>query len=137
MNKKAKSFVVIMIVIAVLALALRVIIAGIIKRNMIQNESNAQGTLKLVSAALENYAKDHVGSYPNDFSLLVKSQPPYLDRDYPSQPPVKGYDYTCNRIEAGGYSCLASPVKCNLTGRQAYTVTSGGLFVSEECSKKE
>ena len=64
-DKKGKSFITIMIVIAISALLLRIAFDRIIKINIAQNESNAQGTLKLISAALENYAKGHSGAYPS------------------------------------------------------------------------
>jgi hypothetical protein len=134
-NNKAKSFLTIMIIIAISALALRYAIDRIIKFNISQNESNAQGTLKLLSVALENYAKDNKGSYPSDPSILTKSKPAYLDKDYITQSPSKGYNFACARLDASGYSCSASPVMCKLSGTMVYTVTTGGLFVSEECQK--
>ena len=136
-NNRAKSFVTIMIIIATLALFLRFALDGIIKFNISQNESNAQGTLKLISAALENYAKDNHGIYPAGASLLTKSKPPYLDKDYIMQSPAKGYIYACARLESSGYSCNASPVNCKLSGNMAYSITTGSLLVSEECQKRE
>jgi len=126
----------IMIVIAFLALVLRFGIDRIIKFNISQNESNAQGTLKLISAALENYALDNQGIYPINLSLLTKSKPPYLDRDYIILSPSKGYNYGCSRLEPSGYSCYASPVRCKLSGTVVYTITTGGLLVSENCETK-
>jgi len=136
-DKRGKSFVTIMIVIALLALILRIVVEALINRNMALNQSNAQGTLKLISAALENYAKDNQGAYPANFSLLAKPQPPYLDRDYLAQSPIKGYNYSCPRLEPSGYSCSAAPKKCGFDGKIAYNVTTGGIAVLEECSKKE
>jgi len=127
----------IMMVIAVSALFLRFAIDKVIRFNISQNESNAQGTLKLISAALENYAKDNHGVYPASADILTKSQPPYLDKDYISQYPAKGYNFTCPKLEPSGYNCYASPVRCKLTGIMMYTVTTGGLFVSEGCKVKE
>lgn len=136
-NNKARSFVTIAIIIAISSLLLRISIEKIIKINIAQNESNAQATLKLISAALESYAKDHLGAYPTNFTLLVQDNPAYLDKDYLADSPLKGYDYNCSRLELSGYSCLASPTRCSLTGRTTYLVSTGGLIISEECSKKE
>lgn len=127
----------IMITLAVSALILRVVIEQVIRINLNQNESSAQGTLKLVSTALENYAKNHQGVFPTDFADLVESKPAYLDRDYISDSPLKGYNYNCSRIEPAGYSCSAAPVKCKLSGRFIYTVTTGGLLIYEKCDIKE
>lgn len=136
-NNKAKSFVAIMIVIALLALVLRIVIEETMKTSIEQNESNAQTTLKLISVALENYAANNKGSFPANLSILTQADFRYLDRDYIAQSPIKGYNYTCSRLESSGYSCSAFPVSCNLTGRMTYLVSTGGLFVSENCSKKE
>ena len=136
-NIKARSFVVIMIVIAMSALVLRMLMGWFINMNIVQNESNAQSTLKLISAALENYAKDNQGVYPVQFSVLTESKPPYLDKDYIKQSPIKGYDYDCTRLDATGYSCYAFPTRCKLTGMSAFSVTTGNLLISEDCDKKE
>jgi hypothetical protein len=126
-----------MIVVAVCALFLRYGIVKLIESNIAQNDSDASSIVKLVSQAIENYARDNQGVYPTDFSLLTKPKPPYLDKNYIVQSPLKGYNYTCSRLEASGYSCTAVPVKCRLTGKMIYTVSTGGLFVSEECNRKE
>lgn len=135
--KRGRSFVIIMVVIAICALVLRFGIEELIKINITQNESNASGTLKLISTALENYAKDHSGSFPTSLSLLTKDNPPYLDKDYIAESPIRGYNFGCGRLEISGYSCLATPIKCKLSGKMIYTVTTGGLLISEECTKKE
>ncbi len=136
-DNRAKSFVMIMIIIAISALFLRIVIDSLIKINITQNESQASMTLKYISAALENYAKDNHDIYTSNFSVLTQPRPPYLDKDYITQSPLKGYNYSCPRLEPSGYSCYASPVRCKLTGRMVYTITTGGLLISEECDKKE
>jgi len=140
-NSRGKSFITIMVVIALSALLLRFTIERLIKFSINQNESNASATLKLISAALENYAKNNNNAYPVNISALIKSQPPYLDKDYIKQSPImgyiKGYNYNCSRLEAAGYSCSAVPVKCGLTGKSIYNIITGGLLISEECDKKE
>ncbi len=136
-NIKARSFVLIMVIIAATALILRFAIGCIIKMNIAQNESNASVTLKFISAALQNYARDHNGNFPSDLALLANNTPPYLDDDDVAKSPVKGYNYVCARLEPSGYSCSATPLKCGLTGTASYTISTGGLIVSEECNKKE
>lgn len=136
-NKKAKSFVVIMIVIALSALTLRVLVGKIISLTTAQNEANAQSTLRLICTAIENYAKDNHGVYPDKISVLTQSSPAYLDKDYIKQSPIKGYNYNCNRLEPSGYSCQALPIRCRLTGKIAFTITTGNLLISEDCDKRE
>jgi type II secretory pathway pseudopilin PulG len=132
-----RSFVWIMIVIAVASLLLRVAIEKLMIFNIAQNEINAQNNLKLISTALENYAKAHKGIFPDDFSLLTKSTPQLLDNNYLALSPIKGYNYSCSRLDASSYACSAMPDKCRLTANTIYSVSTGGLFVSEACSKQE
>ncbi len=136
-DNRARSFVTVMIVIAVSALLLRTTIEQVIKISMAQNESSALTNLKLISTALENYAKDHKGAYPASLSVLVNISPRYLDQNYINESPVKGYNYSCQRLEPSSYSCSAIPAMCKLTGRMSYTVVTAGSLVFEECSKKE
>ena len=126
-----------MIVVAVCAFLLRIAIDRIIKINITQNESNAQYTLKLIATALENYANDNQGAYPLSLSLLTQPSPPYLDKDYIKQSSIKGYLYNCPRLDGSGYNCSASPAQCKLTGSTVYSVTTGGILVSEGCNIKE
>ena len=126
-----------MIIIAVCALLLRIVIERLIKMNIVQHESHASVTLKLISAALENYAKDNKGVFPSSISVLTQTKPAYLDKDYISKSPLRGYNYSCPRLEASGYSCYANPVTCKLSGNMIYTITTGSLLVSENCERKE
>lgn len=136
-NQRARSFVFIMVVIALSAFFLRIAIEQFIKINIVQNESSAQTALKLISVALENYSKDNHGVFPSSLSTLTKTQPVYLDQDYVLHSPIKGYSFNCLSLEPGGYRCSAVPVKCKFTGNNGFTVTTGGLFFSEDCGKTQ
>ncbi len=136
LNNVARSFVMIMIVLALLALGLRIGVHKIIAYNIDENQLLAQLNLKLLSTALENYAKDNKGVYPVSAAVLTKGEPVYLERDYLAVASIHGYEYDCRRLDAAGYSCAATPVNCKLTGRKVYAVSTGGLIISEECDKK-
>ncbi len=136
-NTQARSFVVIMVVIALSALLLRIAIEKIIEVTSDQNEAIAQSTLKSIATALDNYARDNQGIYPKGISILSQSKPRYLDKDYVTQSPIKGYTYSCGRLDASGYSCYAFPVRCRLTGKVDFTVSTGNLLISEDCRKEE
>ena len=135
-SRSAKSFVTIMIVIAICALFLRITIERLIKYNISQNGSIALSTVKLISTALENYAKDNHGVYPASLTVLTKTKPAYLDRDYTSSP-FKGYNYSCSMLESSGYSCNATPARCGISGITVYIVTTGSSLITQECEKRE
>ncbi len=133
---KARSFILIMVCLAFLAVFLRFGIKKLIEVNIAQNESNAQLTLKLISTALENYAKDNKGIYPESISNLTKTRPPYLEKDYTRQASfIKNYDCSCSRLASNSYSCSAIPVKCGLTGKVSYTISTGGILLTEDCNR--
>lgn len=136
LNKKGRSFVTIMIIFAFCALLLRLAVHKIIIYNIEQNELLAKGNLKLLSTALENYAKDNKGVYPVNIDLLTKNNPPYLEKNYLAVSSVRGYEYDCQRLDSLGYNCSALPVNCKLTGKVIYAVSTGGLIIAESCDKK-
>jgi len=133
----ARSFVLIMIIIALASLILRIAIDKIMQVSIAQNESVAQSNLKLISAALENYAKANNGIFPPNLATLINTIPPFLDKDYIAQPVIKGYNYSCPVLDASTYSCVAAPGKCRITGRKIYAVSTGGSLSYEDCSTKE
>ncbi len=136
-NKKAKSLVVIMLIVAICAFILRFAVIKAIRLNISYDEAAASATLKLISAALENYSKDNHGLFPSSISALAITKPAYLDKDYTKQFPIKGYNYICDRLDTLGYNCSAVPIKCNITGQKIFKVSTGSLFVIQDCRKEE
>ncbi len=137
MNISGKSFLVLIIVIAFTALLLRFAVNQIITLTIVQNESGAAGIIKMVGTALENYASNNNNVFPGSIQALTETNPPYLNRDYIAESPLRGYNYSCSRLEPSGFSCSAAPLKCNLTGKKIFVVSTGNIFVSEDCFKKE
>jgi hypothetical protein len=135
-NNEARSFVTIMIIVALSALLLRTAIEKLIVYNVGQNQLLAKGNLKLLSTALENYAKDNMGAYPVNIELLTNNIPPYLEKNYLAVSMVRGYEYDCEHLDSTGYNCSATPVNCQLTGELTYVVSTGGLIIAERCDKK-
>lgn len=136
-NNSAKSLVVIMLIAAICAFILRIAVIKAIRLNISYDETVASATLKLISAALENYSKDNKGLFPSSISALATTKPAYLDRDYTKQFPIKGYNYICDRLDSLGYNCSAVPIKCNITGQKIFKVSTGSLFVTQDCRKEE
>lgn len=132
-NIQARSFITIMVFTAFFTLVLRIAVEQVIKFNITQNESSAEAALKLISAALENYAKDNQGIFPTNLAVLSQAAPTYLDKSYINQSSLKGYSYNCFKLEQTSYNCSVVPAKCRLTGNVTYTVTTGGDLVSEPC----
>jgi len=136
LNREARSFVLIMIVAALSALFLRLAIEKIIIYNLEHNQLLAQVNLKLLSTALENYAKNNKNTYPASVDQLIKSKPVYLERNYLAVSSIRGYAYDCQRLDPAGYNCSAAPVDCRLSGKMVYAVSTGGLILAENCDKK-
>jgi len=136
-SRKARSFVIIMIVISLTALILRIAIVKFADFTIIQNEATALETLKLLTTAIENYAKDHLGVFPTSLEALVLSSPAYIEKEYISLSYEKGYNFNCLRLESSGYTCSASPSRCKISGKKTFTMTTGQVLTAEECGRKE
>ncbi len=132
-----RSFVAIMIVIGVFAFCLRIALEQVMRISILRNQADSLTSIKLISTALENYAKDNNNVFLRALAPLTETEPAYLDRDYSSLSSFKGYSYNCPRLDSSGYSCVATPVKCGTTGQLVYSVTTGGSITQEACVKKE
>ncbi|MBL7081891.1 MAG: hypothetical protein ISS44_04950 [Candidatus Omnitrophica bacterium] len=132
-RKIVRNYIVILIIFAVVVFFLRVAISQVIKITITRNESSAQTNLKVIAAALENYAQDNQGLYPTNISVLRKRALPYLDKNYITASPLQGYKYSCSKLDITGYSCFATPVKCGLTGIKIYMTTTGEILSWQDC----
>lgn len=82
--------------------------------------------LKSLSQASERYRQDK-GQFPDNFSQLYFSQPPYLEEMY-CDTVRYGYQFSC-QFTAQGYVFSARPQDEKSRGRkQSFTVTTGGQF---------
>ena len=125
--RKAFTLVEVLIVISIITLLVTISMPGLLRERMAANEESARAALKEISTALENYVEKN-SQYPVNFSDLVKANPPYLNYDYIAGSPIKGYNFTCQPFDTGGYSCSAAPQRCGLTGSKIYTITTGGML---------
>ncbi|MDD5347245.1 MAG: type II secretion system protein [Candidatus Omnitrophica bacterium] len=137
MNRRGRSLVVFMIVIALAALVLRFAIMQVITFRIAQNEADAEESLKLVTTALENFANDHDHAYPASLEALAAATPPYIKSEYLGPSYTRGYVFNCLRVEPSGYTCTVMPVRCGLTGIKTFTVTTGQVVTAESCNIKE
>ncbi|MFA5320593.1 MAG: hypothetical protein WBE75_00240 [Candidatus Omnitrophota bacterium] len=135
--EKGKSILVLVTVVGVLSLLLSILGEKVIGLIVNRNNAAAAATLKTIATGLENYGKEHGGEYPDNFAVLTKGQPPYIDRDYLAGSPHNGFNYFCSRLDKTGYNCSAIPLKCGISGSKNYAVATGNLFVSEDCDKNE
>ena len=115
-------------------LLLTLAIPSLLRARMTANESSTRAALKTIAAALETHASDTGVGYPTNISALLEGDPPYINRNYIAESPIEGYNYGCDFLEVGGYSCSATPVSCNQTGSKIYTITTGALFSEKECN---
>jgi prepilin-type N-terminal cleavage/methylation domain-containing protein len=131
--RKGFTLVEIMIVVAIIALLAAIAIPNLLRARVNANESNAQATLRTISTACESYAAANNGNYPTAMTDLTGATPPYLNEDYTAAA-RQGYNFACGTMDASGYSCTATPVTCNTTGTKTFTITTGGVLASADCS---
>ena len=130
--RKGFTLVEIMIVVAIIALLAAIAIPNLLRARITANESAAQANLRTISTALENYAAANNGSYATDESQLTDATPPYLNQSFCGNT-IQGYTYSCT-LAATGYTVTATPASCGTSGTKTYTIETGGVLSSADCS---
>jgi len=124
LSRKAFTLVEIMIVVSIIALLATIAIPNLIRARVQANEAAAQGNLKLISNALENYAAIN-SVYPTTITALTGVTPPYLSTDYFTG--VYG-GYTFIQTFAD-YSYLITATPTSATaGTASFTMATGGVL---------
>ena len=131
---KAFTLVEIMIAISVLVLLASIAIPNLLRARLTANDTAAQATLKTISNACESYGAANFGSYPTDITDLTDANPSYLNENYTDGNVRYGYNFSCDTLDESGYSCTATSQVCNHTGSKVYTITTGGILTSVDCS---
>jgi prepilin-type N-terminal cleavage/methylation domain-containing protein len=132
-NAQGFTLVEITIVIAILALLAAIAIPGLLRARLTSNESVAQATLKTISNACENFAAQNFGQYPTAIEDLTGAVPPFLNENYTAATRY-GYNFACETLDVTNYSCTATPARCNETGSRTFTIITGGIITSVDCT---
>lgn len=132
--KKAFTLVEMMIVVAIIAILAIIAIPNIIRLKLNANETNALAALKTLSSAFESYAVANDGEYPTDISLLVSSNPPYLNEDYTDGVARRGYIFEAVSLQRVGYCFNAIPVSKGITGNKVYSIRTGSMNGCDDSS---
>ena len=132
LNRKAFTLVEILIVVAIIAMLAALAIPNLMLARLNANESVAQGTLKVVSTACENFRVAHSPMvFPDNLQVLITATPPYLDGSIDtgtSGSPKNGYNFTYTRINEQQYVCSATPSIYTITGRRTFSINETGLL---------
>lgn len=95
------------------------------------NESLAKTTMRIISTAIEAYAKENNGKYPMSESVLVIGDVPYLSKFYDHRV-IGGYKYLL-KFKTNYYLVVALPETYGVTGTKIITVGTGGVMQDEGC----
>ncbi|HEC70153.1 MAG TPA: prepilin-type N-terminal cleavage/methylation domain-containing protein [Candidatus Omnitrophica bacterium] len=129
--KKGFTLVEIMIVVAIIALLAAIAIPNLLRARLNANDSAAKADLQALVTALESYAAAN-GQYPANESDLTGATPPYLNESFCGGS-KHGYDFSCT-LAAASYTVEASATSCNTSGSKSYTVTTGNVWTTANCS---
>jgi prepilin-type N-terminal cleavage/methylation domain-containing protein len=130
--KKGFTLVEIMIVVAIIALLAAIAIPNLLRARLTANESAAQANLRTISTAAETYAAANNGSYPTAESALTGASPKYLNKSFCGTT-TQGYTYSCS-FSSSAYTITAAAANCDVSGSKDYTITTGGVLSSADCT---
>ncbi|MBN1493472.1 MAG: type II secretion system protein [Candidatus Omnitrophica bacterium] len=144
-NSKGFTLVEIMIVVAIIGLLVALGIPSLLRARLSANETNAQGSLRTIITALENYRADqNPPTYPTELDDLKEGDPAYLD-PFPEGGRKHGYEfyyYASDPINytIGGeettiypaYSISSIPLSDGFSGNARFFTNSSGVIYADK-----
>lgn len=122
----------ILIVIAIISMLAALAIPNLLRARLNSNEVVAQGILKVVATACENFhAAQTSPRYPLDLAELTTATPQFLDSTLDTNTtgvPRNGYNYTYTRFNDIQYVCSATPAVVNGTGNRTFGMNESGVL---------
>jgi len=131
--RKGFTLVEIMIVVAIIALLAAIAIPNLLRARLNANDAAAKASLQALVTAIESYAAS-AGEYPTDQDNLTNANPKYLNEGIVGTT-KHGYDFADDTSwSTTGYSVSANATNCNVSGSKDYTVTTGNVWTTSDCS---
>jgi TM2 domain-containing membrane protein YozV/type II secretory pathway pseudopilin PulG len=128
------SVVIFWITIAFVALIAAIAIPNLLRVRVTANEARAKENIKIVATAIEAYRTANNGAYPLDEAVLVNAEPPYLWQTYNNKT-VVGYTFSVP-LARDGYTVVATPKACGVTGDTIFTIANDADLSEEECERE-
>lgn len=118
----------------ILVLLAAIAIPNLLRARIAANEASTKANIQTLSVAIETYKATKNGSYPEDESLLVNAQPPFISQAF-NHRTLHGYIFT-ETFRPDGYQIIARPQVCNSTGTKIFTLVSGSDLSVTDCRPK-
>lgn len=128
------GIVIFFISICVIAILAAIAIPNFLRMKTTAREQAAEAILKNISAGIEEYARQHNGSYPLNESELVDSKDQYLFQNY-NQRSISGYTFV-EDLRADGYTITACPNECSAYREKIFTIEKGGNLSFRRCEQE-
>ncbi len=136
--RKGFTLIEIVVIIVILGIMAVIIVPRLAGVKMTSNESVAQANLRTIAAAMETYASEHNGDYPDNTgstaeAKLTTASPSYLNQSFDGKL-ISGYTYTYSNNTATTYTVTAVASSCGSSGSKDYTLTQTGEVTGVNCS---
>ena len=114
-----------------MAMISAIAIPNLLQARLNANQSAAEATVRTISTAAETYHGVD-GKYPLSEANLTEASPAYLTQSY-NHKEIFGYIIS-EEFQESGYKIVAAPKACGTSGRKLFTMETGRVFNSQDCS---
>lgn len=115
----------------VVLLVITIAIPSLSRARLAANEEIAKAKVQMIATAVESYASNNNGEYPEDEYDLRFSGQAYLKESYNNKT-INGYTYSLN-LNPERYEITATPSGCGSTGIKIFKAEKDKEFSEESC----
>jgi len=117
-----------------LALLAAIAIPNLLRARLDANEAFARAKVMIVANAVESYRAKNNGRFPLSESQLSVTAAKHYLAQLCNNRQIQGYNFSVNFVP-DGYSIIAVPKKCGVTGSKVFRVETGAILSYQDCKR--